>query len=158
VKDGACPIKDFDCTQSEKFLRQIYVAQNIPVWLQVVFRGECVRVAGKVLHRPHGVLAVDPARKDRGRMTVQPNKFANQIEFHRYAELNDLAYAWAYTRAFDRWKQLLTPGEYEVVEVRTNQGAIEAMLFPKVTRAEQEMAAAREHWRAIQLKRTMGSP
>ena len=87
-------------------------------------------------------------------MTVHPDKFANQIELHRYAKLNDLAYTWAYTRAFDRWKQLLAPGEYELVDVRTSQGTIRAMLFPKVTRAEQEMATAREHWRAIQRKRT----
>jgi hypothetical protein len=91
-------------------------------------------------------------------MTVHPDKFANQIELHRYAERNRLAYAWAYTRTFDRWKQLLTPGEYEFVEVRTSHGMIRAMLFPKVTRAEQEMAAAREHWRAIQLKQTAGWP
>jgi hypothetical protein len=91
-------------------------------------------------------------------MTVHPDKFANQIELHRYAELNDLAYAWAYTRAFDRWKQLLTPGEYELVDVRTSQGTIRAMLLPKVTRSEQEMATACEHWRAIQRKRTAASP
>jgi hypothetical protein len=91
-------------------------------------------------------------------MTVHPDRFANQIELHRYAELNGLAYAWAYTRAFDRWKQLLTQGEYELVDVRTSQGTIRAMLFPKVTRAEQEMATAREHWRAIQRKRTGASP
>ena len=89
-------------------------------------------------------------------MDVQ--EFANQIELHRYAELNDLAYAWAYTRAFGRWEQLLTPGEYKLVDVRTGQGTIRAMLFPKVTRAEEEMATAREHWRAIQRKRTAASP
>ena len=87
-------------------------------------------------------------------MTVHPDKFANQIELHRYAELNDLAYAWAYTRAFGRWEQLL----YKLVDVRTSQGTIRAMLFPKVTRAEEEMATAREHWRAIQRKRTATSP
>jgi hypothetical protein len=86
-------------------------------------------------------------------MDVQ--EFANQIELHRYAELNDLAYAWADTRAFGRWEQLLTPGEYKLVDVRTGQGTIRAMLFPKVTRAE---ATAREHWRAIQRKRTAASP
>jgi hypothetical protein len=64
-------------------------------------------------------------------MTVHPNRFANQIELHRYAELNGLAYAWAYTRAFDRWKQLLTQGEYELVDVRTSQGTIRAMLFQR---------------------------
>jgi hypothetical protein len=91
-------------------------------------------------------------------VTLHPDNFANQIELHRYAELNGLAYAWAYTRAFDRWKQLLTPGEYKLVDVRTSQGTIRVMLFPKVTRAEQEMATAREHWRAIQLKRTAAWP
>ena len=90
-------------------------------------------------------------------MTVHPDNFGNQIELHRYAELNGLAYAWAYTRAFDRWKQLLTPGEYELVDVRTGQATIRAMLFAKATRAERQMVIAREHWRAIQLKRTAAS-
>ena len=45
---------------------------------------------------------------------LKQQEFANQIELHRYAELNDLAYAWAYTRAFGRWQQLLTPGEYKL--------------------------------------------
>jgi hypothetical protein len=89
---------------------------------------------------------------------LKRQEFANQIELHRYAELNDLAYAWAYTRAFGRWEQLLTPEEYKLVDVWTSQGTIRAMLFPKVTRAEQEeqeMATARE---LIQRKRTAASP
>ena len=85
-------------------------------------------------------------------MTVHPNKFADQIELHRYAERNGLAYAWEYTRAFAKWQELLTPEQYELVEVRTRQGTSRAMLFSKAMQVEQEVATERERWRAIQAK------
>jgi hypothetical protein len=85
-------------------------------------------------------------------MTVHPDKFADQIELHRYAERNGLAYAWEYTRAFARWQELLTPEQYELVELRTSQGTSRAMFFLKAMQVEQKVAIERERWRAIQTK------
>ena len=84
-------------------------------------------------------------------MTVHPDKFADQIELHRYAERNGLAYAWEYTRAFARWQELLTLEQYELVELRTSQGTSRAMLFLKAMQVERKVAE-RERWRAIQTK------
>ena len=85
-------------------------------------------------------------------MTVHPDKFADPIELHRYAERNGLVYAWEFTRAFAKWQGLLTPEQYELVEVRTSQGTSRAMLFSKAMQVEQQVAAERERWRAIQAK------
>jgi hypothetical protein len=84
-------------------------------------------------------------------MTVHPDKFVDQIELHRYAERNGLAYAWEYTRAFARWQELLTLEQYELVELRTSQGTSRAMLFLKAMQVERKVAE-RERWRAIQTK------
>ena len=46
----------------------------------------------------------------------------DQIELHDYAERNGLVYAWEYTCAFAKWQRLLSPEQYEIVEVRTSRG------------------------------------
>jgi hypothetical protein len=86
-------------------------------------------------------------------MTMHPDKFADPIELHRHAGRNGLAYAWEFTRAFAKWQELLTREQYELVEVRTSQGASRAMLFSRAMKVEQQVAAERERWRAIQAKR-----
>jgi hypothetical protein len=86
-------------------------------------------------------------------MTMHPDKFADPIELHRHADRNGLAYAWEFTRAFAKWQELLTREQYELVEVRTSQGASRAMLFSRAMKLEQQVAAERERWRAIQRKR-----
>jgi hypothetical protein len=86
-------------------------------------------------------------------MTVHPDKFADPIELHRYAERSALAYAWEFTRAFAKWQELLIREQYELVEVRTSQGTSRAMLFSRAMEVEQQVAAERERWRAIQTKR-----
>jgi hypothetical protein len=86
-------------------------------------------------------------------MTMHPARFAGPIELHRHADRNGLAYAWEFTRAFAKWQELLTREQYELVEVRTSQGASRAMLFSRAMKLEQQVAAERERWRAIQRKR-----
>jgi hypothetical protein len=65
-------------------------------------------------------------------------KFANQKALIDYAEQNGLVYVWAWTErqrvispAFTKRKRLLSPDQYEIVDVRTSRGVRTAMLFPK---------------------------
>jgi hypothetical protein len=78
--------------------------------------------------------------------------FTGQIELHDYAEQNGLVSAWEYTRPFAKWQSLLSPEQYEIVEVRTSRGVSRAMLFPKATQAELE-ANARTNREAIAIQR-----
>jgi hypothetical protein len=84
-------------------------------------------------------------------------EFANQKALVAYAEQNDLAYEYEYTPAFAKRQRLLSPEQYEIVEVRTSRGVSRVMLFSKaIIRAEWEanaplreaMATKRERWRA----------
>ena len=86
-----------------------------------------------------------------------PREFQGQAELHDYAERNCLEYAWEYTPAFAKRQRLLSPEQYEIVEVRTSRGVSRVMLFSKaIIRAEWEanaplseaMATKRERWRA----------
>jgi len=91
-------------------------------------------------------------------------KFANQKALIDYAEQNGLVYVWAWIErqrvispAFTKRKRLLSPDQYEIVDVRTSHGVRRAMLFPKlILQAEfaanatvrQRMAIKRERLRA----------
>ena len=84
-------------------------------------------------------------------------EFTNQKALIEYAEQNDLAYEYEYTPAFAKRQRLLSPEQYEIVEVRTSRGVSRVMLFSKaIIRAEWEanaplreaMATKRERWRA----------
>ena len=67
--------------------------------------------------------------------------FANQKALIDYAEQNGLVYLWAGPErrpslpAFTKRQQLLSPGQYEIVDVRTSRGVRRAMLFPKPVRS-----------------------
>jgi hypothetical protein len=86
--------------------------------------------------------------------------FANQKALIDYAEQNGLVYLWAGPErrpslpAFTKRQQLLSPDQYEIVNVRTSSGVRRAMLFPKaILQAEFEadrelLAMKRERWRA----------
>jgi hypothetical protein len=86
--------------------------------------------------------------------------FANQKALIDYAEQNGLVYLWAGPErrpslpAFTKRQQLLSPGQYEIVAVRTAGGVRRAMLFPKaILQAEfaadrELLASKRERWRA----------
>ena len=86
-----------------------------------------------------------------------PKEFENQNALLEYAEQNGLAYAWQGSPAFAKRQRLLSPEQYEIVEVRTSRGVSRAMLFSKaIIQAELEvnaplreaMAIKRERWRA----------
>ena len=87
------------------------------------------------------------------RSGVHPDKFVGPIELHQHAERNGLAYAWEFTRAFAKWQELLTPEQYELVDVWTSQGISRAMLFSRAMEVEQHLAAERDRLRAIRAKR-----
>ena len=78
-------------------------------------------------------------------------KFANQKALIDYAEQNGLVYLWAGPErrpspmpTFTKRQQMLSPGQYEIVDVRTYRGGVRrAMLFPKAI-LQAEFAADRE--------------
>ena len=84
-------------------------------------------------------------------------KFANEKALTDYAERNGLEYAWEYSPTFAKRQRLLSPEQYEIVEVRTSRGLSRALLFSKaILLAEWEanappreaMAVKRQRWRA----------
>jgi hypothetical protein len=92
-------------------------------------------------------------------MTVR--EFANKKALIDYAEQNGLVYVWAFSireqvvsPAFTKRQQMLSPDQYEIVDVRTLRGVRRAMLFPKaVLQAEfsanrEVLASKRGGWRA----------
>jgi hypothetical protein len=91
-------------------------------------------------------------------MTVR--EFANEKALIDYAEQNGLVYVWAFSireqlvsPAFTKRQQMLSPDQYEIVDVRTSRGVRRAMLFPKaILQDELEtnrevLAIKRERWR-----------
>ena len=83
-------------------------------------------------------------------------QFANQKALLAYAERNALVYAWERSPAFARRQRLLSPEQYEIVEVSTSRGMSRAMLFSQaILLSEWEanaplreaMAIKRERWR-----------
>jgi hypothetical protein len=90
---------------------------------------------------------------------VLPRQFASQKALLDYAEQKGLVYVWAYTErvlspAFIAREHLLSPDQYELVDVRTRSGVRRAMLFPKAIlqrefEANREVLAMKhEGWRA----------
>ena len=88
-------------------------------------------------------------------------EFANKKTLIDYAEQNGLVYVWAFSireqlvsPAFTKRQQMLSPDQYEIVDVRTLRGVRRAMLFPKAIlqgefAANREvLASKRERWRA----------
>ena len=83
-------------------------------------------------------------------------EFANQKALLAYAERNALVYAWERSPAFAKRQRLLSPKEYDIVEVRRSGGMRRAMLFSQaILLAEWEanaplreaLAIKRERWR-----------
>jgi hypothetical protein len=102
-----------------------------------------------------------------GRMPVR--EFANQKALIDYAERNGLVYLWetmpvakrqrplSTLAAFTKRQRLLSPDQYELVDVRTPYGVRRAMLFPKaILQAEfaanaplrEALVVKRARWRA----------
>ena len=53
---------------------------------------------------------------------MQQREFANQKALIEYAEQNGLEYEYEYTPAFAKRQRLLSPEQYEIVEVHTSRG------------------------------------
>jgi hypothetical protein len=77
-------------------------------------------------------------------------EFANKKALIDYAEQNGLVYVWAFSireqlvsPAFTKRQQMLSPDQYEIVDVRTLRGVRRAMLFPKAV-LQAEFAANRQ--------------
>ena len=71
-----------------------------------------------------------------------------------------MIYKYEYTPAFAKWQRLLSPEQYDIVEVRTSRGVSRVMLYSKaIIQAEWEamlresMAIKRERLRALRAKR-----
>ena len=98
-----------------------------------------------------------------------PRQFASQKALLDYAEQKGLVYMWAYTQrervlspAFIARERLLSPDQYELVDVRTRSGVRRALLFPKaILQAEfaanrEVLASKRERWRAKRSPQPLG--
>jgi hypothetical protein len=71
-------------------------------------------------------------------------EFATQKKFHDYAERTGQGYLWEGTPLFAKRQRVLSPDQYEIVDVRTSRGVRRAMLFPKaILKAERQADAAR---------------
>ena len=87
-----------------------------------------------------------------------PREFTSQKAIRNHAELTGYVYLWEGTHAFTTRRRLLSPDQYEIVDVRTDRGMTRAMLFPKaILKAEWDAAAPlrdgltirRERWRRL---------
>jgi hypothetical protein len=87
---------------------------------------------------PHWIKSKNPtapavrreAEEDWGRWQSMPQReFANQKALLAYAERNALVFAWERSPAFARRQRLLSPEQYEIVEVRTSRGMSRPLLF-----------------------------
>jgi hypothetical protein len=92
--------------------------------------------------------------------------FCDQQALQEYAEQHGLAYMWEGMAAFSYRLRTLSPGQYEIVEVRTKRGITRALLVPNdILRAEWEadapfleaLALKRERLRAKREERKRGS-
>ena len=88
-------------------------------------------------------------------------EFANKKALIDYAEQNGLVYVWAFSireqlvsPAFTKRQQMLSPDQYEIVDVRTpRRGVRRAMIFPKaILQAEFEANAPLRERMAIKRK------
>jgi hypothetical protein len=58
-------------------------------------------------------------------------KFTSEIALQEHAKRIGDFFAWERTATFTKWRGLLPPDQYEIVDVLTSQGVRRAMLFPK---------------------------
>ena len=97
--------------------------------MQLRVQGDCQREIGRI--------AID----DRGRRLTAMGRQKALVAF---AEQNDLAYEYEYTPAFAKRQRLLSPEQYEVVEVRISRGVSRVMLFSKaIGQAEGDQCTAK---------------
>ena len=83
-------------------------------------------------------------------------EFATHKKLHDFAGRNDLAYLWSGTAAFAKRQRLLSPEQYEIVEVRTSRGLRAVMLFSKaILQAEWDADEPMREAMAIKRKRRL---
>ena len=75
-------------------------------------------------------------------------------ELHDYAERTGNVYLWESTLAFTKRQRLLSPEQYQIVDVRTSHGVRRAMLFSKaILQAEWDADAPMREAMAIKRAR-----
>jgi hypothetical protein len=80
--------------------------------------------------------------------------FATSKGLHDYAERTGNVYLWEGTHAFARRQRLLSPEQYQIVDVRTSHGVRRAMLFSKaILQAEWDADAPMREAMAIKRAR-----
>jgi hypothetical protein len=80
-------------------------------------------------------------------------QFASEKALHNHVELTGDFYAFEGAATFAKWRALLSPDKYEIVDVRTSRGIRRAMLFPKrILLAEWELDTPLR--RALGMKRS----
>ena len=70
-------------------------------------------------------------------------EFASQRALQDHAERIGDIYLWEGTPTFAKRQRMLSPEQYEIVDVRTSRGVRRAMLIPKATLQSEWEAAAR---------------
>jgi hypothetical protein len=88
---------------------------------------ECVPVAA------FDRVIVPGNERDKRNGGQMPREFTSQKALQNHAELTGELYLWEGTPTFATRQQLLSPGQYEIVDVRTSQGMKRAMLFRTAT-------------------------
>jgi len=90
-----------------------------------------------------------------------PNAFEHHAAAYDYAERNGLTYVWDGTAAFEKRKRLLSPQQYQILDVHTRRGVKQVLLFSKdILKAEtsrhsvDKRARRWEEWQA-RMKRAL---
>jgi hypothetical protein len=60
-----------------------------------------------------------------------PREFASQKAIRNHAELTGYVHLWEGTRAFTTRRRLLSPDQYEIVDVRTDRGMTRGHAVPE---------------------------
>jgi hypothetical protein len=85
-------------------------------------------------------------------------EFATYKKLHDFAQRNGLIYLWSGTAAFAKRQRLLSPEQYEIVEVRARRGMRPVMLFSKaLLQAEWDADAPRREAMAIKRERWLAN-
>ena len=71
------------------------------------------------------------AATDKPTERMARREFATKKNFQDYAERTGQGYLWEGTPHFAKRQRVLSPDQYEIVDVRTSRGMRRAMLFPK---------------------------
>ncbi len=96
-----------------------------------------------------------------------PREFTSEKAVQDHAELTGYICVWEGTPMFATRQRLLSPDQYEIVDVRTSEGMKRAMLFPRATPKSELNADAllrdtrtmrQERWQALRSDRGKRRP